>query len=1031
MTEDRAWRVLDTLAAPLLDPGSRTWAPALAVGALVAAWTLHRQGGLTATAVFAPDRWAHPSTRLDLQLLVLRRLLRLFAVGGGLALSLGVAVARGWTDLVGPPPALDWPEPAVIAAYTVALFVAWDLSRYLLHRAMHEVPALWELHQVHHSAEVLTPLAFHRIHPLEGALYGLRGAVVTGVVAGLAWWACGRSPAPLTVLGVHAMGLGLNVTLGNLRHSHIWLTFPPSVEAWLISPAQHQLHHSADPADHGCNYGTWLALWDRLGGTWRPATTPPARLGVHAPNHDPHDLVSALIQPALAAARRLVPLAAALALVGPARAQEPAPAAPAEPEVAPAEEDDLEVIVESRGGLPRVAGSAYVIDAEELERQELDDIQRVLVRVPGVYVRTEDGYGLRPNIGMRGGSSDRSAKIALLEDGIPLAPAPYAAPAAYYFPMTTRLTGVEVIKGPAAIRHGPQTIGGAINLLTRPVPTGSAGQLDAGAGLYHTFKLHGWAGTGTDRGGLVAEAVHLGTRGFKQLDGGGDTGFDREEAMLKARVALDAARRHALELKAGYSRERSNETYVGLAAEDFAATPLRRYAATALDQMNAQRSQFELRWTAQLSDAVELRTTAWHHYLDRTWARLDGFADGPALHGLLSQTDPDPAWLDVLRGDADSLTPESQLDQVSNHRRYHTGGGQTVLRWRATAGKVTSQLEVGLRLMADDVRRVHTSDRFAMTSGTLVPTGAATELLLDSRTSALAFAAHVHEDLAIGPLRLLPGLRAEVIRTSADDDEAVTRAIALPGVGVLVDATPWLSLLGGVHRGFSPLAPGEAVDARPETAWNSELGARVNTGSTQGELVGFLSAYDNLTGQCTLSGGCSQQDLDRQLDGGAAFVWGTELLITHRQLLPAHLALVGQLSYTWTGSAFRTGFVSDFPQFGTVDPGDHLPYVPEHQGGVRLTLEHRWGSATIAASFVSPLRDVAGQGPIPVESRIPTTAVLDLAADARITRAVSAYLSITNLTNTPWLASLRPAGARSLAPIQGMLGVKLTAPPPR
>jgi Fe(3+) dicitrate transport protein len=318
-----------------------------------------------------------------------------------------------------------------------------------------------------------------------------------------------------------------------------------------------------------------------------------------------------------------------------------------------------------------------------------------------------------------------------------------------------------------------------------------------------------------------------------------------------------------------------------------------------------------------------------------------------------------------------------------------------------------------------------------MTSGVLVPTDDPTALLLDSQTSALAFAAHVHEDLAYGPLRVLPGVRAEVIRTAADGEDPVTRAIALPGIGLLVDPTPWLSLLGGVHRGFSPLAPGDDVDARPETAWNSELGARVATASTQAELVGFLSAYDNLTGQCTLSGGCSQQDLDRQLDGGAAFVWGTELLVTHRQLLPAHLALVGQLSYTWTGSAFRTGFVSDFPQFGTVDPGDHLPYVPEHQGGARLTLEHRWGSATAALALVGPLRDVAGQGPIPVEARIPTTAVLDLSADAQITPAIATYLTITNLTNTAWLASLRPAGGRPLAPIQGMIGLKLTAPPRR
>ena len=93
---------------------------------------------------------------------------------------------------------------------------------------------------------------------------------------------------------------------------------------------------------------------------------------------------------------------------------------------------------------------------------ELDNIETVLQQVPWISTRNEDGFGLRPNIGIRGANSDRSAKITLMEDGIPLAPAPYAAPAAYYFPMSTRVVGVEVFKGPAATRFGPHTIGGAL-----------------------------------------------------------------------------------------------------------------------------------------------------------------------------------------------------------------------------------------------------------------------------------------------------------------------------------------------------------------------------------------------------------------------------------------------------------------------------------------------------------------------------------------------------------------------------------------
>ena len=108
---------------------------------------------------------------------------------------------------------------------------------------------------------------------------------------------------------------------------------------------------------------------------------------------------------------------------------------------------------------------------EELEAQNYDDVHRVLKQVPGVYVRDEDGLGLRPNIGLRGANSDRSAKVTLMEDGVLMAPAPYSAPAAYYFPLTTRLTAVEVFKGPASIQYGPQTIGGALNMSDEVYPS--------------------------------------------------------------------------------------------------------------------------------------------------------------------------------------------------------------------------------------------------------------------------------------------------------------------------------------------------------------------------------------------------------------------------------------------------------------------------------------------------------------------------------------------------------------------------------
>ena len=102
---------------------------------------------------------------------------------------------------------------------------------------------------------------------------------------------------------------------------------------------------------------------------------------------------------------------------------------------------------------------------------DYDNPEKVVTKsVSGVYARGEDGFGLRPNIGIRGVNPDRSKKITLMEDGLLFAPAPYAAPAAYYFPLITRMELVRVIKGPGAVSFGPQTIGGAIDLVTRSIP---------------------------------------------------------------------------------------------------------------------------------------------------------------------------------------------------------------------------------------------------------------------------------------------------------------------------------------------------------------------------------------------------------------------------------------------------------------------------------------------------------------------------------------------------------------------------------
>ncbi len=1032
------------LAAPFTDPLSRTWWGALVPTVLVAAAYHARRsaaGGLRGRLSLV---LRHPSTRLDLQLLLGRQLLALLrgSAGLGMAWLLATHGVRRLDSLVGRPESavLDAVPDGVLAlAYTLALFVAWDASRFLLHLAMHRVPALWELHQVHHSAALLTPLTFHRIHPLESLLYQLRGALVTGAVTMAFFWAFRGRAQPLELLGVPALGLLLNSLTGNLRHSGVWLRFPAVAEGWLLSPAAHQLHHSADPAHHDRNFGTWLAVWDRAAGTHTvPPAAAPAVYGIPAAgrNHG-DDLLSAWLGPVralLLRARRLLPGGlAALALVGlggAAQAAEEAPATEGEDDVG------IEIIVKDRLGAPRVAGSAQVVEEEALERFEYNDIERILsTQVAGVSTRSEDGFGLRPNIGIRGANSDRSAKVTLMEDGVLLAPAPYAAPAAYYFPMSTRMVGVEVFKGPAATRHGPQTVGGAVNLLTRGTPSAPLGRLDVAVGSFGSLKAHGYAGTGGDRGGVVVEGVHLQSQGFKELDTGGPTGFGRSEFMAKGQLRLGTGQ--SLDLKLGYARERSHETYLGLTSGDAAATPYRRYAASALGLMAWQRTQAELGWSAKLSPRVRMRTVAYHHFLSRQWRKFNHFGAPIDAHALMQEDPQDgqgAVLLAVMRGEEDSNSTDQQLWIGTNDRRYHATGLQSDLRWTVVKDRIESVFETGLRLHGDDVVRLHTEDPFDMRSGQLARAEGDRVTTTHSDATARALAVHAHEDLGIGRVHLLPGGRVEVVQTALVDLDAsgrpqgsptpITRTTVLPGAGALVEVAEWVDLFAGSYRGFSPVAPGQPEDIQPEISWNSELGARaVGTGGNL-EVVGFFNQYQNIVGACTLSGGCDGAQLDTQFNGGEARVLGLETLGGTTVMLPGAFSLPLSFTYTFTQAQFQTTFDSDFPQYGEVRRGDYLPYLPQHQGSAQLALAHPRFDLGLGMSARSGMLDRAGIYPAR-DTDIPALVLLDASARVWATDWLQVYATGSNLTGETATTSWRPLGARPTAPRQFMVGIKV------
>ncbi len=305
----------DAVTGPLrwpLDAEKRVfWAYLLGAAALAAlVYVAQRRRGGLLRYVFARRVWLHPSARLDYALLLAKALLRALLLGPLTVSALGVAVAvfSALDRAFGAPAAPPLGRLAADALYTVTLFLAWDASRWWLHRLLHRVPFLWEFHKVHHSAEVMTPLTVYRSHPVEDVLFSLRGALVTGAVTGVFHYFFRGQVTAWDVLGVNGIMVAFNALGANLRHSHVWLSYGPVVEHVLISPAQHQIHHSVEPEHYERNYGSCLAIWDWLGGSLH-VTRGRLRLrfGLRAEdrNHSPHRLGSALLGPLAALWGRL------------------------------------------------------------------------------------------------------------------------------------------------------------------------------------------------------------------------------------------------------------------------------------------------------------------------------------------------------------------------------------------------------------------------------------------------------------------------------------------------------------------------------------------------------------------------------------------------------------------------------------------------------------------------------------------------------------------------------------------------------
>jgi sterol desaturase/sphingolipid hydroxylase (fatty acid hydroxylase superfamily) len=314
-----ASRILTPIASLLFSPGS-----VMSLYSLAFAFTLafaflafrqkRRRGRVRLQAVghaiLAPQIVFHRSTLADLCYLIFG-LLTL-----GVLLGWAVFSASAVSDFVdaflrnhiGAHAPLEAPAFVLGTGMTVVLFLAYELGFFLDHTLKHRIPALWELHKTHHSAEVLTPLTNFRVHPLDSLILANNLALVIGLIGGLAKYAVGKPVVAIELDGKNILMILYIYLAAQLQHSQFWIPLTGALGRLFMSPAHHQIHHSSDPAHFNRNLGASLAIWDWLFGTLAIPQKEPQRLsfGVAETGRDPHSITSLVIDPVINALSALL-----------------------------------------------------------------------------------------------------------------------------------------------------------------------------------------------------------------------------------------------------------------------------------------------------------------------------------------------------------------------------------------------------------------------------------------------------------------------------------------------------------------------------------------------------------------------------------------------------------------------------------------------------------------------------------------------------------------------------------------------------
>jgi len=701
----------------------------------------------------------------------------------------------------------------------------------------------------------------------------------------------------------------------------------------------------------------------------------------------------------------------------------------------------LQITGTSQGARAAIPGAASKVDAAALEQMDPIGSQAALKHVPGVYGLADDGMTqTRMSVGIRGLQPRRTQRVLVMEDGMPIQPAPYVFSPLYYNPPIERIEEIEVIKGSSTIRHGPQTMAGVINYVTsRPQRRSPGGTLELTPGTNGYVSAFGEVGGfGTDDVRPQVQLLFKRGNGFRQ-----NNDFRQFNGTAKLRANLGDNRSLYVKLNADY--ERLNATYTGLTPYTFRTDP--DFNPKDDDLYQIYRASLGTVYNRRYSDAVQGTTRFYANVFHRPWwrekdvfVRADDYQNANVDAEPVPPNTPGPLMRVGISDVVDNLTLDDK-PYFGNVRTFYVTGVEHSFGIRHGLFGQEADLEIGGRLHWErfkDNRKISGEvgvREGVFYQGDVSDPGPVTIIGGSSVYETRALSLYALEDVQWGALRLSPGFRLEVFeqsrinRLNGSQYRDQMSVVPLPRLGFnwnvgTADLGPSLGesnfrLFGGVHRGYTPPSSatfaivgfdppsatgtdGGGFDLKAEKSWNSELGVRGRSAAGQFEVTGFYLYVEDLVGGRTRF----QKNL------GVVESYGLEARTRVKGGAFAGPLPALDVSYTYLQSAVVQGTITSAIDGAPEDiSGNELPAAPNHTATVGLSKTFSEIGLTLSTDlsytgrFYTDLENLGMTNNRGERGPVPAHTVLDAGATYAYSDALSVQLTAKNVTDNVYIGS--------------------------